>query len=285
MAYTKYSLTPASNTAAPPNGAPEGMLPSAVNDTMRDMMAQIRDVGDGIRGGTYTMTAPVITGGSVTGVALSGNTFTNPVITGGSINDTPIGATTANTGAFTTASLKGSTSGTITLDAPAVAGTNTATLPAATGTVMVSGAMPAFSAYNTGSQAISTATATKVTLQNEDFDTANCFDSTTNYRFTPNVAGYYQINGTIYISSTITTHTCLALLYKNGSVYQSGAFQSTSTASTNAASQVSSVVYFNGTTDYIELWAYASIGGTGSLTNAGALGLQCQFSGSLVRAA
>jgi hypothetical protein len=68
MAYTKYSLTPASNTAAPPDGAPEGMLPSAVNDTMRDMMAQIRDCGDGIRNGTYTMTAPVITGGTITGV-------------------------------------------------------------------------------------------------------------------------------------------------------------------------------------------------------------------------
>jgi hypothetical protein len=68
MAYTKYSLTPASNTAAPPDGAPEGMLPSAVNDTMRDMMSQIRDCGDGIRNGTYTMTAPVITGGTITGV-------------------------------------------------------------------------------------------------------------------------------------------------------------------------------------------------------------------------
>jgi hypothetical protein len=66
MAYTKYSLTPANNTNAPPDGAPEGMLPSAVNDTMRDMMAQIRDCGDGIRGGTYTMTAPVITGGTIT---------------------------------------------------------------------------------------------------------------------------------------------------------------------------------------------------------------------------
>jgi hypothetical protein len=109
MAYTKYSLTPADNNAAPPNGAPEGMLPSAVNDTMRDMMAQIRDVGDGIRGGTYTMTAPVITGGSITGVALTGNTFTSPVISGGSINNTPIGATTASTGAFSTLSVTGAT--------------------------------------------------------------------------------------------------------------------------------------------------------------------------------
>ena len=68
MAYTKYSLTPANNTAAPPDGAPEGMLPSAVNDTMRDMMSQIRDCGDGIRDGTYTMTAAKITGGSITGI-------------------------------------------------------------------------------------------------------------------------------------------------------------------------------------------------------------------------
>ena len=81
MAYTKYSLTPADNNAAPPNGAPEGMLPSAVNDTMRDMMSQIRDVGDGIRNGTYTMTSPVITGGSV-----SGTTMTSVVITSGSIS-------------------------------------------------------------------------------------------------------------------------------------------------------------------------------------------------------
>jgi hypothetical protein len=85
------------------------MLPSAVNDTMRDMMAQIRDCGDGIRDGTYTMTAAKITGGTITGVAFTGNTFTSPVISGGSINNTPIGATTANTGAFTTLSATGVT--------------------------------------------------------------------------------------------------------------------------------------------------------------------------------
>jgi hypothetical protein len=106
MAYTKYSLTPGNNTAAPPDGAPEGMLPSAVNDTMRDMMAQIRDVGDGIRGGTYTMTAPVITGGSISGTTFSSSAAT---ITGGTINGTTIGATTASTGAFSTLSATGVT--------------------------------------------------------------------------------------------------------------------------------------------------------------------------------
>lgn len=94
MAYTKYSLTPANNTAAPPDGAPEGMLPSAVNDTMRDMMAQIRDCGDGIRGGTYTMTAPIITGGTINGAT--------------------IGATTASTGKFTAVTNSALTSGRVT---------------------------------------------------------------------------------------------------------------------------------------------------------------------------
>ena len=109
MAYTKYSLTPANNTAAPPDGAPEGMLPSAVNDTMRDMMAQIRDCGDGIRDGTYTMTTPKITGGTITGAAFTGNTFTSPVISGGTINNATIGATTATTGKFTTLEATGAT--------------------------------------------------------------------------------------------------------------------------------------------------------------------------------
>jgi hypothetical protein len=59
---------------------------------MRDMMAQIRDVGDGIRGGTYTMTAPIITGGT---------------ITGSTINNSAIGGTTAAAGAFTTLSASG----------------------------------------------------------------------------------------------------------------------------------------------------------------------------------
>ena len=141
MAYTKYSLTPANNTAAPPDGAPEGMLPSAVNDTMRDMMAQIRDAGDGIRDGTYTMTAPKITGGTITGATINNsviggtttaagafstlsatgattfsgatvaNTFSSSgaTITGGTINSTAIGGSTAAAGKFTTLEATGVT--------------------------------------------------------------------------------------------------------------------------------------------------------------------------------
>jgi hypothetical protein len=78
------------------------MLPSAVNDTMRDMMAQIRDCGDGIRDGTYTMTAPKITGGTITGV-----TYTSIVITGGSITGiTDLAVADGGTGASTAANAR-----------------------------------------------------------------------------------------------------------------------------------------------------------------------------------
>jgi len=62
-------------------------------------------------------------------------------------------------------------------------------------------AAPAFVAYyNTGGSGtlITTNTWTKVPFNTEVYDTANCFD-TTNYRFTPSVAGYYQINATAYL--------------------------------------------------------------------------------------
>ena len=149
----------------------------------------------------------------------------------------------------------------------------------------VTGTGPAFSAYNNDGQSLSSSVATKVQLQNENFDTASCFDNVTNYRFTPNVAGYYQINGSIYVLSTGTTHSAIAIIYKNGSAYQGGSFQGTSAPGVNAAGLVSSVVYFNGTTDYVELYAYAAITGTATLQDAGTLGLKAEFSGFLARAA
>lgn len=41
MGVTAYSRTPASNNSASPNGWPEGMPPSGVNDSARQMMADI----------------------------------------------------------------------------------------------------------------------------------------------------------------------------------------------------------------------------------------------------
>jgi len=132
-------------------------------------------------------------------------------------------------------------------------GTATATFPSASGTVMVSGNMPAFSVYLNSAQNITSGVATKVQLNVEEFDTNNNFDSTTNYRFTPTVAGYYQINGGIYCNGVETVAG--VYIYKNGSVYKNGSGVNLTSATANNTNQtVSSIVYFNGSTDYVELW-------------------------------
>lgn len=38
---SQWNIAAASNTSAPPNGAPEGMAPSTVNDTLREIMAAV----------------------------------------------------------------------------------------------------------------------------------------------------------------------------------------------------------------------------------------------------
>jgi len=147
--------------------------------------------------------------------------------------------------------LTGDTSGEITISAPAVAGTNTLTLPAHTGTVMVDG--PAFSVYISADQSISTSTWTKVQFDSEAFDTNSNFDSTTNYRFTPTVAGYYQINfrsRTVGTSSTATYYT----IYKNGSAVGINAAALATNAGFQSMQIASGIIYFNGSTDYIEFY-------------------------------
>jgi hypothetical protein len=150
--------------------------------------------------------------------------------------------------------LSGDTSGTVTVSVPAVAGTNTATLPAATGTVMVSGNMPAFSVYLGTNQSLSSLTNTKVQLNTENFDTNNNYDPVTNYRFTPTVAGYYQISFSIYLNSAFSYLT--GKLYKNASVIAWADVYGGSSLTPTAMGSV--LTYMNGSTDYIELYAFTN---------------------------
>ena len=173
--------------------------------------------------------------------------------------------------------ISGDTSGSITLAAPAVAGTNTATLPAATGTVMVSGNMPAFSAYQaTTGTSLSNGSATKVLFDTEIFDTNNNFASS---RFTPTVAGYYQIQGSWQpASAPLVNMSCQ--IYKNGSAFVNGIYM-TALVSYFQYYAVA-LIYLNGTTDYVEFYAYNNSGGT-VVTNTGTGATV--FNGALVRTA
>jgi hypothetical protein len=147
--------------------------------------------------------------------------------------------------------ISGNTSGTITLDAPAVAGTTTLTLPVQTGTVMVNG--PAFSAYQSSAQSISNSTTTKIQFQTEEYDTNSNYDNATNYRFTPTVAGYYQVSAAMLISSPTgfaDGRYALLSIYKNGAEFKRLNMPNTDVYSVGG----SALVYFNGSTDYVEMY-------------------------------
>ena len=137
----------------------------------------------------------------------------------------------------------------------------------------VAGNGPAFSAYQSTLQSLSGSTYTKVQFQTKEFDTNSNFDNSTNYRFTPTVAGYYQITGAFHIASTVTQ--VVASIYKNGTDFKDGV-----DATSGGSSYVSALVYFNGSTDYVELYAYSGV------TQNTATGQnKTYFQGAMVRAA
>lgn len=115
---------------------------------------------------------------------------------------------------------------------------------------------PTFSAYQSSTQTISAATWTKLQVQTEEWDTNSSYDVST-YRFTPTVAGYYQVNGSIYWTTAGTT---IFSIYKNGGALTKRG--NTSSGTTNLQQVVSALIYLNGSTDYVELWAYHSAGST-----------------------
>ena len=176
--------------------------------------------------------------------------------------------------------LNGATSGSISIESPAVSGTTTLTLPATTSTLAING--PAFSVYRSTNQSITTATYTKIQLDTEEFDTNSNFDSTTNYRFTPTVAGYYLISGCVYFNIAPTTLLSSSLhIFKNGSSLKFVNLDSNSTYG-HYGSTVTSIVFLNGTTDYIELYVYQNSGSSYSL-NGGSN--TTYLSGSMTRGA
>ena len=130
---------------------------------------------------------------------------------------------------------------------------------------------PAFEAYLSADQTgITDVTETKVQVNTESFDTDNCYDNSTNYRFTPTVAGKYYVYGRVAIDEAAgNTRNAIAYIYKNGSE-KARSFVNfhSSTSSTNdgegASPTVSAVIDFNGSSDYVELYGnHDVLSGTG----------------------
>ena len=137
---------------------------------------------------------------------------------------------------------------------------------------------PAFSAYASAGQTIANNTFTKIALNSETFDTNSCFDSVTNYRFTPTTAGYYQINAALWYNAAASAGLTALSIFKNGTEYKRGV--SFFSVSGYSGLHVNDIVYFNGSSDYIELYTYQG-SGVGSATVAGEA--QTYMSGALIR--
>lgn len=172
--------------------------------------------------------------------------------------------------------------GTGTITGISAGGLPSATVTQATLATPVAGTGPAFSVYMLNGSAnlsVTSGVFTKVRLDTEDFDTNSNFDSTTNYRFTPTVAGYYQISGGVLCVGTTATNV-QASIYKNGAAYKNSL--SGVNSSTNAIGVVSAVVYFNGSTDYVELYG-AITASSGPVISYGSS--NTYFTGCLIRSA
>ena len=140
----------------------------------------------------------------------------------------------------------------------------------------VAGTGPIFSARQTANQSITANTWTKINFGTENYDSANCYDTSTSV-FTPNVAGYYLISS-VFAAATSVTLIGL-LLKKNGADFRYGSV--IGGVSSSAAASWAGLVYMNGTTDYLEIYGYLS--GTSPQTNG--LATANVFEGYLARAA
>ena len=193
-------------------------------------------------------------------------------------------------------SLAGNASGTgiFTIASPNSNTDRTLTLPDNTGTLVtntsgsvsqsmlasgVAGTGPAFSAYLGSTQSITTSVWTKAQFNTEFFDTNSNYD-TTNFRFKPTVAGYYAVNYCLAFTAGAATGL-YAGIYKNGSRIRLVVAYGGANALDDWTNFGSSLLYMNGTTDYIECWGLQV---SGSPAFAGGSEV-AWFEASLVRAA
>jgi hypothetical protein len=129
---------------------------------------------------------------------------------------------------------------------------------------------PAFEAINSAHQSVNDITNTRVQFDTEIFDTDNCFDNSTNYRFTPTTAGKYFV----YLRTTIDAaagelRNATCRIYKNGTSIAIGKVNfhestSSTTDGEGATPVCTAIVDMNGSSDYLEGFAEAdtNTGGT-----------------------
>jgi hypothetical protein len=136
---------------------------------------------------------------------------------------------------------------------------------------------PMFLVCRTTSQTISGAGGTNVIFNTKTYDTNNFYD-TSNGRFTPTIAGYYQLSVKTTVGGGGVNRSFPTI---HGPVFALRGNDLTVGTGSEIGAVAQGIMYFNGTTDYAYISVYAN--GSGNILGSGTD--LTYFSGSLVRAA
>jgi hypothetical protein len=134
---------------------------------------------------------------------------------------------------------------------------------------------PAFSGYLSGNQTLTSTVYQKMSINTMEYNTGGFYDATTNYRFLPTVAGYYQFNAALTVTSQ---QVILLAFYKNNAQFKRVAYTYNSPVFVVSGS---ALIYLNGSSDYVELIGRSETGGTAY----GGSAETTWFQGYLVKAA
>jgi len=133
---------------------------------------------------------------------------------------------------------------------------------------------PAFQATLSSSQSISNSSATKVQFDTEVFDSDGTYDNSSNYRFTPAVAGKYHVTAKVnYADASAEDKYQEVYIYKNGSSVHSHRTRTVGSTGRDKSTEVNAIVDLDAD-DYLEAYTQHNTGSSLSL-NGGSY--QCIF--------
>ena len=129
---------------------------------------------------------------------------------------------------------------------------------------------PMFQAARTSDQSTTSASFTKIQFDTEEFDTGGFFDNTTNYRYTPLVAGKYFVYASVRIHDDANDLLQYGIkIEKNGSQIKEN--YNKGTANERGEVTVVTIIDMNGSSDYLEVYSW-QVAGSGNPTIKGAAG-------------
>tara|TARA_B100000282_G_C31557581_1_gene410494 strand:- start:37 stop:603 length:567 start_codon:yes stop_codon:yes gene_type:complete len=122
---------------------------------------------------------------------------------------------------------------------------------------------PVFRAIRSDYQVLSNNTDTVIEFDNDSssvsFD-SNGFFNTSTYRFTPTIAGYYQLTAQLEFSLNTGNNLFGLMIFKNGSEYlRIRRWNDGSNSNVNI--NITGIVPFNGSSDYAQVYGWQNSGG------------------------